>query len=101
MKVCPKCARSFDESFSFCLEDGTMLLSSTAPGETQRISTKSAAKTEIFPAKFQNLENSNPKKQGEKNGWRTAFLIFPYNDRCGYTRRSCSGFFIFQSAVAR
>lgn len=75
MKVCPKCARSFDESFSFCLEDGTMLLSSTAPGETQRISTKSAAKTEIFPAKFQNLENSIPKKQGEKNGWKTSFLI--------------------------
>lgn len=67
MKSCPKCNRTYDDSFSFCLEDGSILSASFAERPTE-------AKTEIFNGQS-DVFAENDKKS---NSWKYAFagLIF-------------------------
>jgi hypothetical protein len=58
MKSCPKCNRSYDDSLSFCLEDGSALLSADSDAET--VFRKSSD--------TQSLTNRN-------SSWKYAFLI--------------------------
>jgi len=75
MKTCPQCERSFDDSFFFCLEDGTVLPSATA-GETQQLFIKSAV-TEIFSAKLQNIESNPSEKNSGKNTRKLVLVLLP------------------------
>src|SRR5690349_14723481 len=47
MKSCPTCKRTFDESFTFCLDDGALLSPPFDPQATERIP-PSSAPTELM-----------------------------------------------------
>jgi len=60
MKACPTCKRTFEESFTFCLIDGTVLSAPFDPQATKRIPEArptQAPRTEVLPA---NLKPDHP-----------------------------------------
>lgn len=63
MKSCPKCNRTYDDSLSFCLEDGSILSASLSEKSTE-------AKTEIFNKQ----EVSGAPISKSSNIWKFAFL---------------------------
>lgn len=67
MKSCPKCNRTYDDSFSFCLEDGSVLSASFAEKATE-------AKTENYSGQSTVFAESERKS----NSWKYALvgLIF-------------------------
>lgn len=62
MKICPKCNRTFEDSFSFCLEDGSVLSSSFNEIEPET----------IIQSRTQNDSSLNESKP---NLWKLAFVI--------------------------
>lgn len=65
MKKCPKCSRSFDDSFSFCLEDGAVLSASSDQIKTERFVSDELRE---IPAKVEERKSQN----GGKNFWKYA-----------------------------
>lgn len=63
MKSCPKCNRTYDDSLSFCLEDGSVLSASLAQRATE-------AKTE----RFNNQSTVFAESDGKSNSWKYAFI---------------------------
>lgn len=70
MKICPKCNRSFDDSFSFCLEDGTVLSPSFYKPGTEELT---VAKTEILPRNYA-VENPTLPNKKRKSVWKYALI---------------------------
>lgn len=63
MKSCPKCNRTYDDSFSFCLEDGSVLSASFAQRATE-------AKTESYSGQSTVFAESGSKS----DLWKYAFV---------------------------
>lgn len=63
MKSCPKCKRTYDDSLSFCLEDGSLLSASFAESATE-------AKTENYSGQSSVIAESGEKS----NSWK--FVLF-------------------------
>src|SRR3954453_6703804 len=72
MKSCPTCNRTFDDNFTFCLADGSLLNPPFEPGATEQLPPASDADSTPTKILFLSAEQDETTRQTSNDGRPTS-----------------------------